>query len=322
MRAIRFDAYGGPEVLKLAEVPAPEPKAGEVQIKVDHVGINYGETLHRKGKYQDGAPPPAIPGMECSGTVAKLGAGVTEFKVGQRVAAMTKETYAEYAVSRVGRTLALPDGVDFAKGAALPIQGLTAYYLLFGMDATTPDKTVLVHSAAGGTGLMCVQMAKLAGAKVIGTVSSEAKAKVVLEAGADHAINYKETDFAEEALRLTGGRGVDYILDSIGRDTVEKGLGVLAPLGHLCMYGFASGTVKQVNPMLLFQKTLKLSGMIMGRVMENHPLSGEGVARMWRWVAEGKLKVAVDGVWPLAEAAEAHRAMESRETSGKLLLKV
>ncbi|MCA9770887.1 MAG: zinc-binding dehydrogenase, partial [Myxococcales bacterium] len=180
----------------------------------------------------------------------------------------------------------------------------------------------LVHAAAGGTGLLCVQMAKRAGAMVIGTTSSEAKARAAREAGADHVINYAASDFAEEARRLTGGRGVDLILDSIGRKTVAPGLEALAPGGHLIMYGFASGSVKELNPMVLFNRGIKLSGMILGRLMEDAAANRRAAEELLGWVADGSVRVEIENVWPLEEAAEAHRAIESRKTSGKLLLRV
>lgn len=322
MRAIRFDTHGEPDVLHLVDAPRPEPRAGQLLVRVAYVGVNFADTLNRKGLYQDATPPPAIPGMEASGIVEAVGPGVEGFRPGDRVAAVGRATYAEYAIAHAHRTFVLPPEVDLATGAALPIQGLTAYYLLFVMDDARRRRSVLVHAAAGGTGLLCVQMAKRAGALVIGTTSSAEKARRVREAGADHVINYAETDFADEARRLTDGRGVDLILDSIGRSTVAKGLEALAPMGHLCMYGFASGSVKDLNPMVLFNRSVKLSGMILGRLSEDAATNRAAAAELLGWIADGSLQIEIEGTWLLEEAAEAHRAIESRKTSGKLLLRV
>lgn len=320
MKAIVFDQVGGPEVLRLGEVPKPEPKAGWVLIKNHAIGINFADTLFRQGQYLVRPNLPDIPGLEAAGVIEAVGPGVTHLTPGMRVAAIGTKTYAEYCVVSASQVMPLPDSVSFVEGAAFPIQVLTAYHMLHTAHHTTPDQTVLVHSAAGGVGIVAVQIAKAAGARVIGTVSSDQKAELVKQYGADAVINYATHDFAEEANKLTDGKGVDVILDAVGRPTLEKGLRCLAPFGHLILYGRAGGIPEPLNLMTLFQKSLKVSGFVLYTVSAMPQKHREGIENSFQLMREGKLKLLIGKTFPLAEAAEAHRYMESRQSTGKLVL--
>ena len=224
MKAIVFAQTGGPEVLALAEVPRPDVRPGMVLVKAHAIGVNFADTRFRQGTYVAKPKLPDTPGMEAAGVVEAVGEGVTDLKVGARVAAFTVKSYAEYCQAPASMVIPLPDSVSFVEGAAFPIQVLTAYHMLHTADSTGPGRTVLVHSAAGGVGLAAVQLAKAAGARVFGTVSSDAKARLVREHGADAVINYATEKFADEVLRLTDGRGVDLVLDAVGKPTFEEGL--------------------------------------------------------------------------------------------------
>src|SRR5271167_1892370 len=241
MKAIVFETLGGPEVMKITEVAKPEVKPGTVLIKVRAAGINFADTLFRQGQYAMQPKLPDTPGLEAAGELEAVGEGVPNLKAGQRVAALGSKMYAEYALAPAMQVIPIPDSLSFEHAAAFPIQVLTAWHMLHTSHKTGPGQTVLVHSAAGGVGIVAVQIAKAAGARVIGTVSSTSKAALIKEYGADDVINYATDDFAVEANRLTGGRGVDLILDAVGATTLEKGLTCLAPFGHLILYGRAEG---------------------------------------------------------------------------------
>ncbi len=235
MKAVVFDKIGGPEVMKIGEVPKPEVKPGTVLIKVRAAGINFADTLFRQGQYVMQPQLPDTPGLEAAGEIEAVGAGVTNLKAGQRVAALGSKMYAEYALAPATQVIPIPDSISFEHAAAFPVQVLTAWHMLHTAHQTDPGQTVLVHSAAGGVGIVAMQIAKAAGARVIGTVSSDSKAALAKEYGADDVINYATSDFAVEANRITGGRGVDLILDAIGATTLDKGLTCLAPFGHLIL---------------------------------------------------------------------------------------
>lgn len=320
MKAVLFHELGGPEVLKLGEASKPEPRPGWVSIKVHAVGINFADTLFRQGQYLMKPNLPDIPGLEAAGVVEAVGEGVTHVKPGMRVAAIGTKTYAEYCTVSGAQVMPLPDHVSFEEGAAFPIQTLTAYHMLHTSHQTTPGQTVLVHSAAGGVGIVAVQIAKAAGARVIGTVSSNRKFDLVKQYGADEVINYESQDFAEEVLRLTNKRGVDLILDAVGKPTLEKGLRCLAPFGHLILYGRAGGIPDPVNLMSLFQKSTKVSGFVLYTVSSMPDKHQAGIENSFQLMKEGKLKLLIGKSFPLADAAEAHRLMESRRSVGKLVL--
>lgn len=320
MKAIVFDQVGGPDVLHLGEAPKPEVMPGMVLIKNHAIGVNFADVLFRQGMYMTKPNFPDIPGLEAAGVIEAVGPGVENLKVGMRVAAVGTKTYAEYSLVRATQAIVLPSMMSFEKGAAFPIQGLTAYHLIHTAHHTTSGQTVLVHSAAGGVGGLAVQIAKTAGTRVIGTVSDNSKAGLAKENGADLVVNYATQDFAEEALRFTGGKGVDLILDAVGRPTVEKGLGCLAPLGHLILYGRAGGSPEPLNLLTLFGKSHTVSGFVLYTILDMPEKMLEGIVHSFQLMQEGRLKLRIGKTFPLAQAPEAHRLMEARQSAGKLVL--
>ena len=321
MKAIVFEKAGGPEVLTLGEVPKPDVRPGMVLIKTHAIGVNFADTRFRQGTYVLKPKFPDTPGLEASGVIEAIGDGVTTLSPGMRVAAFTVKSYADYCLAPVNMVIPLPEFVTFNAGAAFPIQVLTAYHLLHTADSTGPGRAVLVHSAAGGVGLAAVQLAKVAGAQVIATVSSETKAAVAKAHGADTVINYETEKFADEALKATSGRGVDLILDAVGKPTFEEGLRCLAPLGHLILYGRAGGPPDPLNVAALSPKSVKVSGFMLPSVTRGFPeKTRESSERCFALMREGRLKLHIGKIFPLAQAAEAHRHLESRESTGKLLL--
>ena len=321
MKAIVFDRVGGPEVLTLTDLPKPQVRSGGVLIKSHAIGVNFADTRFRQGQYAVPAKPPDTPGMEAAGVIEAVGEGVTNLRPGMRVAAFTSKAYAEYCLSPAFMVVPLPDAVSFNDGATFLIQVLTAYHLLHTVDSTGPGRTVLVHSAAGGVGLAALQLAKAAGARVFGTVSSEDKIELAKSTGADAIINYSRDKFADEVLRLTDGRGVDLILDAVGKPTFEEGLRCLAPFGHLALYGRSGGATDPLNVATLSPKSLKVSGFSLPTITRNFPdLTRTSAERCFALLREGKLKLHIGKIFPLAEAAEAHRYLESRRSTGKLLL--
>ncbi|HSU84979.1 MAG TPA: quinone oxidoreductase [Thermoanaerobaculia bacterium] len=321
MKAIRIHSPGGPEVLKLEEVPDPQPGEGQAVVRVEAAGLNYVDVYFRTGLYKTAALP-FIPGQEAAGTVAAVGPGVTAVAVGDRVAYTgVPGTYAELAVAPAARLVKIPEGITTRQAAAAMLQGITAHYLATSTYPLKPGDVCIVHAAAGGVGQLLCQVAKLRGARVFGTVSTEEKARIAREAGADEVILYSQQDFSAEAKRLNGGKGVQVIYDGVGRATFEKGLDTLAPRGLMALFGQASGPVPPFDPSVLNQK---------GSLYLTRPSMGHYIADrdelMWRagevlgWIAEGKLRLSIDRELPLAQAADAHRALEGRETTGKVLL--
>lgn len=320
MRAIQFDRLGGPEVLDLREVPRPSLEPGTVIVRNEVIAVNFGDLFFIRGEYLVKPVFPDVPGMEAAGVVDAVAPDVVGLKPGMRVAYIGMGAFAEYARIRRSRVIPLPDDMGFEQGAAFPIAVLTAWHLLHTCHRTAAGQWVLVHSAAGGVGIAAVQIAKAAGARVIGTVSSSDKVELVRRFGADHVIEYASRDFAGEALRLTDGRGVDLILDAVGKPTVEKGLGCLAPFGHLVVYGSAGGAADPIDPMRLFGKSLKVSGFVVPMVYGMREIHQRGLEAVFRLASEGKLTVPIGGKFPLAEAAAALRFLASRRSTGKLLL--
>jgi NADPH2:quinone reductase len=320
MRVVRFQAYGGPEVLRYEEVPDPAPGPGQVLIKVDAAGVNFIDVYHRTGLYP--LPLPATPGLEAAGTIAAAGPGVTEFRTGNRVAYQGPPGgYAEYALVPAQRVVPLPDGISTRQGAAALLQGMTAHYLASSTYPLGPGDACLVHAAAGGVGPLLCQIAKRRGARVFGTVSTPQKAARARESGADEVILYTEKDFEAEVMRLTSGSGVQVVYDSVGQMTFEKSLRCLAPRGMLALYGQASGPVAPFDPQLLNQR---------GSVFLTRPsLVHYTAARtelldrandVLGWVGDGTLRLHIGLELPLSRAAEAHRRLQARETTGKVLL--
>jgi len=320
MKAIQFDRLGGPEVLELRDVPMPELAPGNVLVKNRAIAVNFGDLFFIHGRYIVKPAFPDVPGMEAAGVIEVVGDGVDTLRPGMRVMYIGMGAFAEYTRIRQSRVMPIPDDVEFETAAAFPIAVLTAWHLLHTCHATTPGQTVLVHSAAGGVGIAAVQIAKAAGARVIGTVSLDDKEALVRRFGADEVINYEAVDFAAMAMQLTAGRGIDLILDAIGKPTLEKDLRCLAPFGHVILYGSAGGVPDPVDPMRLFEKSQKLSGFVVPMIYANHAVHRRGVEAVFALAREGKLSVPIGKRFPLAEAADALRFLESRKSTGKLLL--
>ena len=320
MKQIQFERLGGPEVLKLVDAPKPQVGPGAVLIRNHAIGINFADTLFRQGQYAITPQLPDTPGLESAGVIEAVGDGVSGVAAGTRVAAVGAKAYSEYSVARASMVIPLPDFVSFDEGAAFPIQVLTAWHILHSSHNTGPGQTVVIHSAAGGVGIVAVQIAKAAGARVIGTVSSASKAALAKEYGADEVINYASEDFSAEVLKLTDKRGADLILDAVGKPTFDKGLICLAPMGHLVLYGRAGGPPDPLNLFKLFQKSTKVSGFMLNQNHVGAERWRRGIEDSFRLMKERKLKLLVGRKFPLAEAAEAHRLMESRGSTGKLVL--
>jgi len=321
MKAIRVHSLGGPEVLTFEEVPDPSPGEGQALVRVEAAGLNYIDVYFRTGLYKSPAMP-FIPGQEAAGVVEAVGLGVTEVAVGDRVAyAGVQGAYAERAVVPAARLVRLPDGVSTRQGAAAMLQGMTAHYLAVSTYPLKPGDVCLVHAAAGGAGQLLCQIAKLRGARVFGTVSTEEKAEIARAAGADEVILYSQVDFSAEAKRLNGGQGVQVIYDGVGRATFDQGLNTLAPRGMMVLYGQASGPVPPFDPSLLNQKgSLYLTRPSMGHYVATREELTWRAGEVLDWIAEGKLRLSIDREVPLERAADAHRALEGRETTGKVLL--
>lgn len=327
MKAIRVHELGGPEVLRLEEVPAPEPGKGQALIRVEAAGVNYLDIYYRSGFHWGGhhrRPLPFTPGAEAAGTVIGVGPEVPEVKVGDRVAYGISNghgSYAEMAVVPSWHLMKLPDPVDSQTGAAVMLQGMTAHYLTHSTYRLKEGDTALVHAAAGGTGLLLIQMARMRGARVIGTVSNAEKAKLAKQAGADEVICYTLQDFEAEVKRLTDGRGVNVVYDSVGKTTFEKSLNSLAPLGTMVIFGQSSGPVPPFDTAILNSKgSLSLTRPSLTHYVANRKDVLSRAGDLMRWIEEGRLKVHIGRKLALAEAAEAHRLLAMRETAGKLLL--
>ncbi len=321
MRAVQVQEVGGPEKLQLADVPKPSPAPGEALIKIAAAGVNFIDIYHRTGLYK--LDLPFIVGSEAAGTVERTGQNVTEVAVGDRVAsAAVRGAYAEYAIVPAWQLIKLPDHLDFERGAATLLQGMTAHYLSHSTWPLNSGDTCLIHAAAGGTGRLLVQMAKKAGARVFGTVSTEAKAELARAAGCDETILYTRQDFVAEVKRLTDGRGVDVVYDSVGVDTFLKGLDCLRPRGLMVLWGQASGAVPPLNPSLLNTKgSLYLTRPKLGDYTRTREELVRRAGEVLGWVECGALELRVDKTYPLAEAAQAHRDLEGRKTAGKLVLR-
>lgn len=320
MQAIRIHEKGGPEVLQLAELPIPQPGPGQVLIRVEAIGINFIEIYFRTGVYK--ASFPLTPGSEAAGTVEELGPGVTGFAAGEAVASTSVlGSYAEYALVPAAQLVKVPAGLSPEKAAAVMLQGMTAHYLAYSTFPLKAGDTALVHAGAGGVGLLLTQMAKRLGARVICTVSTKAKAELAREAGAAHAILYTEQDFEAEVKRLTGGKGVDVVYDSVGKTTFDKSLNCLRPRGLLALFGASSGPVP---PFDLAQLNSKGS-LFITRPSLWHYIATRAELE-WRagdvlgWAAKGDLKLRTEFVYPLAQAAQAHADLEGRRSTGKVLL--
>ena len=321
MKAVRIHNYGGSEVLKYEDAPAPVAGKGEAVVKIAAAGLNFVDIYYRSGLYK--APQlPFIPGQEAAGTVASIGEGVSEVKPGDRVAyAMTQGSYAEFAVVPAWKLLQLPDNVDFKLGAAIMLQGMTAHYLTHSTFNLKRGQTAVVHAGAGGVGLLLIQIAKKLGATVFTTVGNEAKGELARGAGADQVIIYSKQDFETEVKRLTGARGVDVVYDSVGASTFEKSLNCLRPRGYLVYYGHSSGPVPPFDPAILVAKgSLFLTRPSLAHYAATREEVLSRANDLFRWVGNGELKVRIGHMFRLSEARKAHDELASRRTTGKVLL--
>jgi NADPH2:quinone reductase len=320
MKAVQVKQCGSPEAMEVVELPTPVPGPKQALVKVEASGINFIDVYFRTGLYK--ADLPFTPGMEASGIVEAVGPEVTEVKVGDHVAyAMARGSYAEYAVVPAWQLVKTPDGVDSKLAAAAMLQGMTAHYLTHSTYPLKKGDTALLHAAAGGVGLLIVQMAKMLGARVIGTVSTDAKAALAREMGADEIVFYTRQDFEVEVKRLTAGRGVDVVYDSVGHTTFLKGLNCLRPRGMMALFGQSSGSVEPLDPGMLAPK---------GSLFLTRPSLAQYAATreelLWRagdvcnWIQSGALKIRIEKTYRLADAPQAHRDLEGRRTSGKILL--
>jgi NADPH2:quinone reductase len=321
MKAIRFHTYGGPEVLRLEEISVPEIKSDEVLVRVRAAGVNYIDVYQRMGFYKN--PLPFGPGIEGAGVIEKAGSE-TAFKPGIRVAwTQHPGAYAEFAAVPAWKVVALPDGVDERSAAAVLAQGITAEYL---SETTYPARAgdvALVHAGAGGVGLLLIQLLKRRGATVYTTVSTQEKAALAREAGADETIIYTETDFVEAVKQLADGKGVHVVYDSVGKTTFEGSLNVLRPLGMLVLFGQSSGAVPPIDPLVLSQKgSLYLTRPSLAHYIADAASFSSRATRVLGWVAERTLKLHIEHTYPLAEVAQAQRGLESRRTTGKLVVEI
>ena len=321
MKAIRVNEHGGPEVLSCEEVDTPRISEDEVLVKVESAGINFIDTYQRSGLYQ--IPLPSTLGLEAAGTVVETGATVTGLSAGDRVAyTNVAGAYAEFAAVPADKLVPIPEGVSFDQGAAAMLQGCTAHYLCASTYQVKAGDRCLIHAAAGGVGLLLIQMVKMLGGSVIGTVSTESKAELARNAGADEVILYNEQDFHSEVMRMTDGVGVNVAYDSVGVATFAKSVDCLARFGHMVLYGNASGPVTQFNPATLGPKG---SLFLTRPTLFDYLASREDLE--WRsgdvftWIKDGTLKLQLEHFYPLAEATAAHQALEGRQTTGKVILK-
>jgi NADPH:quinone reductase len=319
MKAITFSRPGGPEVLEYKDIPKPQVSEGQVLVRTSAIGLNFIDIYHRTGLYK--LPLPAVPGMEAAGIVEETD-GVSEFRKGDRVAyAMVPGAYSEFHLVPSSKLVKVPDGIELSIAAAAMLQGMTAHYLTTSTYKVNRGDTVLVHAAAGGVGLLLIQMCKRVGATVIGTVSNSSKAELAKEAGADHLINYRTSDFEHEVAEITKGRGLEVVYDSVGKETFIKSLSCLAPRGMCALFGQSSGPVEPFDPAILAQKG---SLFLTRPSLAQYTLTREEL--LWRandvlgWVAKGEIKIRIDRTFSLADAATAHKELESRRTTGKVLL--
>jgi NADPH2:quinone reductase len=322
MRAIQIKRYGGPEVLELVELPDPVPGPGEALVRVRIGGVNFTDIYQRTGTYPGTLP--FTPGVEGVGVVEKLGSGVTEVKVGDRVGwAMIKGGYAELAVLPAQRLVPIPASVDDRTAAAILLQGMTAHFLSTDCYRVQKGQWILIHAAAGGVGLLLTQVAHRIGARIIGTTSSDEKAKLAREAGADEVVLYTKEDFQEAARRITGGEGVSAVYDSVGKTTFLKSIDSLRPRGYMVLFGGSSGPPPTIDPMILYHKgSLFLTRPTLGNYVSSREELLRRASDVFDWAAKGEIKVRAEHDYPLAAAAQAQMDMEARKTTGKVLLTI
>ncbi len=322
MKAIRIHQHGGLDVLQYEDIPVPQPEKGQARVKLEASGVNFIDVYHRDGRYKP--PLPVTLGQEGAGVVDAVGPEVSEVKVGDRVAyTLAQGSYAEFAIVPAWRLVTVPKEINSQSAAAVLLQGLTAHYLTHSTYPLKKGDTALIHAAAGGLGLLLVQMAKMLGARVIGTTSTEEKAKIAKEAGADEIVLYTTQDFEAEVKRLTDGKGVNVIYDSVGKTTFDKGLNCLRQRGYMVLCGQSSGIVPPFDPQTLNAKgSLFLTRPTLVHYTANRPELAERADAIFSWMQAGKLKVRIDKTFPLAQAGEAHRYLESRASKGKVILMI
>jgi NADPH2:quinone reductase len=320
MKAIQIQKNGGPEAMALAELPVPEAAAGQVVVKVEAAGVNFIDVYQRNGLYP--VQLPYVLGVEGSGTVSEVGSGAGTLAVGDRVAwAAGPGTYAEYVAVPSDKLVKVPEAIGFPEAAAAMLQGMTAHYLALETYPIKKGDTVLVHAAAGGVGQLLVQVAKRRGARVLATVSTEQKAELARKAGADQVILYTQTDFVEEVKRMTGGAGVHAVYDSVGQTTFLKSLDCLSRRGTLISFGQSSGKIQPIEPAILGAKgSLYLTRPSLFHYIADRVSLERRASDVLGWIAKGELVLHIGEKLPLAEAAEAHRRLEARKTTGKVLL--
>lgn len=319
MKAVQMNQTGGPDVLKYVDVPDPKPGPGQVVIDLRAIGVNFMDIYSRSGLYPVNLP--LILGGEGAGIVSQAGSGVTDVKVGDMVAySNVNASYAEKVVAPADRLVKVPAGVDPKTASAAMLQGMTAHYLVHDTYPLKRGETCLIQAGAGGVGLLLIQMAKMRGATVITCVSTQDKARLAKEAGADHVIIYTQQDFAAEVKRITGGAGLPVVYDSVGKTTFDKSLECLAPRGYMVLFGQSSGPVPPVSPFTLQAKSLFLTRPGLGHYTATRQEYLRRATDVFNWIAQGKLKLTIHATFPLKDAAEAHRQMENRATAGKLLL--
>ncbi len=320
MKAVRVHTAGGPEVLRHEEVPEPQLEPGKAIVRVEVAGVNFIDVYHRTGLYK--ASMPLTLGQEGAGTVLAVGPDVADLRPGDRVSwASAFGGYAEKAAVAADRLVKIPDGVTARQAAAAMLQGMTAHYLACSTFPLKPGDTCLIHAGAGGVGLLLTQVAKMRGARVLTTVSTAEKARLSREAGADVVIDYTTEDFEAEARKATGGRGVEVVYDSVGKTTFEKGLASLAPRGMMVLFGQSSGPIAPFDPQVLSQRgSLYLTRPSLFVYVAARSELLERSSQVLGWVRDGKLKLRIEHEFPLERAADAHRALEGRKTTGKVLL--
>jgi len=319
MKAIRVNKFGDPEVLSYEDIPLPGPKENEVRVKIEAAGVNYIDIYHRTGLYPNDIP--FTPGMEAAGVVDAVGKNVSEIKKGDRVAyAMNMGSYAEYAIVPAWMLAQIPDDIDTNTACAAMLQGMTAHYLTHSTFKIKKNDTILLHAAAGGVGLLLTQIAKKLGVRVIGTVSTDEKAKLAKEAGADEIILYTKQDFEEEVKKLTDDGGVDIVYDSVGKTTFEKSIKCLKNRGYLILFGQSSGPVPPLDLKLLYEGSLFITRPSLKYYVASREKLLQRTNDLFQWISNGELKLRIHKEFPLSKAKEAHKALESRKTMGKLLL--
>ena len=319
MHAIRVRATGGAEALEYVEIETPQPGDGEALVRLDAIGVNFIDVYHRTGLYK--LDTPFTPGSEGAGVIEAVGPSVRGLKAGDRVAyAMARGSYAEYQVVQASMLVPVPDGVDMHTAAAAMLQGMTAHYLALSTFVLKSGSSCLIHAAAGGVGGLLVQVAKMRGAFVIGTVSSADKEAIAREDGADEIIRYTEKDFEAEVMRLTDGKGVNVVYDSVAKTTFEKSVNCVTRRGTLALFGQSSGPVTSFDPSRLAKNGIYLTRPSLGHYVADRDELLWRATDVLTWIRDGRLRLRIDRELPLKDAAEAHRLLESRQTKGKLLL--